>query len=541
MDIKNITEEYNKNFYPTPNELIEKMVDGIDWTKVNSVLEPSAGKGNIVDFLNNLDIKVGVGRFQYDKKLDIECIEIDKTLQSILKGKGYNVVCDDFLKFFSYKKYDLIIMNPPFDNGEKHLLKAIEIQEFGGGIICLLNAETLKNPYSRSRKELVEKLEEYNANIQYIKNAFSNSERKTDVEIALIKIFIPEKVFESTIFEKMKLANDEKYDEIEEENSNDLTFYDVIKQLVSHYEFECRCGVELIKEYIGMKDNFISGKDGNFVYNKTLSIVSGGEDISNIKDIKFYIKRTREKYWKLLFQNNKFVGKLTYDLRREYELKLDTFSDYEFNEYNIRTLNEEMAEKMNSSIEETIMKMFDKMSCVYSWNENSENVHYYNGWKTNKGYKINEKVILPFYGYEDKICGGRMDVRKCVSFIEDTEKVFDFLDIGRTISVNVMDKIENSTNKRNIQFKYFTASFYKKGTVHIKFTNKEILDKFNIYAAKNRNWLPQTYGKKKYSDMTSEEKEVVMNFHENNLEEYNNIFNKSEYYIVSNGFNLIEG
>ena len=39
----------NKDFYPTPQNLIEKMLDGLDWKMINTILEPSAGKGNIVE------------------------------------------------------------------------------------------------------------------------------------------------------------------------------------------------------------------------------------------------------------------------------------------------------------------------------------------------------------------------------------------------------------------------------------------------------------------------------------------------------------
>ena len=60
-------------------------------------------------------------------------------------------------------------MNPPLNNGEEHLLKAIEIQErYGGQIVCLLNSQTLKEPYNIKRKELLNKLEELNADIEYV-------------------------------------------------------------------------------------------------------------------------------------------------------------------------------------------------------------------------------------------------------------------------------------------------------------------------------------------------------------------------------------
>ena len=57
-------------------------------------------------------------------------------------------------------------MNPPFSNGDKHLLKALQMQEKGGNIVCLLNAETLRNPYTESRKELIRQLDKYDADIE---------------------------------------------------------------------------------------------------------------------------------------------------------------------------------------------------------------------------------------------------------------------------------------------------------------------------------------------------------------------------------------
>lgn len=38
----------NKNFYPTSQNIIDKMLSGVD---LNSILEPSSGSGNIVDAL----------------------------------------------------------------------------------------------------------------------------------------------------------------------------------------------------------------------------------------------------------------------------------------------------------------------------------------------------------------------------------------------------------------------------------------------------------------------------------------------------------
>lgn len=117
-----------KNFYPTPQSLIKKMVDKI--VKVNEVkiLEPSAGRGDIVDYIEKNQKEI-FGYYKWDGRIDIDCIEIDDNLQKILTGKGLRVVYNDFLNFSTYKIYDLIIMNPPFDCGDKHLLKAISLMK----------------------------------------------------------------------------------------------------------------------------------------------------------------------------------------------------------------------------------------------------------------------------------------------------------------------------------------------------------------------------------------------------------------------------
>lgn len=196
-------------FYPTPPDLASKMLDGIDFRQIHTVLEPSAGSGGLVLALSR-QIK---DRFNHNR-LDVDCVELDPNLRAVLKyrfsdlrkievqkaiqdlqGKrkydcdtrsmvglsaaeeqklkqltreletdfllnGVHIVHDDFLSFRTFKKYDLILMNPPFSNGDKHLLKAISMQKrTGGGIVCLLNAETLLNPYTRLRKDLVDELQ----------------------------------------------------------------------------------------------------------------------------------------------------------------------------------------------------------------------------------------------------------------------------------------------------------------------------------------------------------------------------------------------
>lgn len=202
--------EENKDFYPTPPSIIEKMLKDLDFRMVHTFLEPSAGKGNIVDALKQ-NIMQRHSFYRYNSSdtytPDVDCIEMDQNLCHILKGKGYRVVYDDFLTYETMKEYHAIIMNPPFSNGCRHLLKALEMQERNGGIVvCLLNAETLKNPHTKERQDLQQKLTEYDAKIEFIQDAFLDAERKTAVEIALVKVQLPEVKRESFILEGLREA-----------------------------------------------------------------------------------------------------------------------------------------------------------------------------------------------------------------------------------------------------------------------------------------------------------------------------------------------
>ena len=138
----------NTEFYPTPSKLAGQMIALVDWTKIRSILEPSAGKGDLLGYAKNGTLRSK----RYERGFDADCIEKDQNLRYVLTGKGFRVVHDDFLMYNTRKRYDLILMNPPFSDGDKHLLKALQMQENGGQIVCLVNAETIRTPYTNTRQ-----------------------------------------------------------------------------------------------------------------------------------------------------------------------------------------------------------------------------------------------------------------------------------------------------------------------------------------------------------------------------------------------------
>jgi hypothetical protein len=535
----------NNEYYPTPQNIIDKMLSDIDFSYINSILEPSAGQGNIVKVLyDKMDYRHN--NYSHDRKQynpDIDCIEINENFRHILKGKGYKVVHDDFLTYETYKQYDLIVANPPFSDGDKHLLKMLDMQKNGGNIVCLLNAETIKNPHSNRRKELIQRLTEYNANITYIENAFYDAERKTDVKIALIKIHIPEAEKSSYIYEQLKQEKEVDTTEYQEEYYS-LIQNDFIKAIVDQYNLEVKAGSLLIKEYYAMKPYILSSfeKDETGEVKKNVGSIlnlclNGADRYSKSVNVNDFIKKVRYKYWKTLFENKEFIGKLTNNLQQDYYKRVAELQEYDFSLYNIYTLNLEMSKNVVQGIEETILALFDEFSRKHYWDaETCSNIHYYNGWKTNSCWKINKKIIIPLVAFRDmEYSWGRYEpshytvVRK----LEDIEKVFNYLDGGLTEEVNLQNELnmaEITGETKKIPLKYFMVTFYKKGTCHIEFTNDDLLKKFNLFGSQRKGWLPPSYGKKAYTDMSREEKAVVDSYE--GQQEYNKVINNKQYYLV---------
>ena len=534
MNIVQITENPGKSeFYPTPESLVDRMLAGIDWSMVNSVLEPSAGKGDLALAVQQ-KYKI---RFYRDKPVDIDCIEIDQNLRHILNGKELRVVHDDFLTYDALKRYDLIVMNPPFSEGDKHLLKALDMQKYGGSIVCLLNAETIRNPFSHTRKQLVKKLDEYGAQVEFIPNAFAGAERKTGVEVALVKVSIPRADEESEIYSRLKKAAEA---EEREHTATEIVAADYIQMAIQQFTLEAKAGIELIRQYDAMVPYMLNSLDPNDKYARPILRLTAETDrgYSSV-GVNEYLKKLRYKYWEALLANPQFMQKLTSNLQEKYRSMVRDLTEYDFSEYNVRTLMLQMNSEIADGIKDTILALFDRLTSAHSWYpECQNNVHYYDGWAHNKAHKINKKVIVPCYGiFSDKRWGAqRLDRRMALNTLQDIEKCLNYLDGGMTREVNlykVIESLDEYDPGKNIECKYFTVTFYKKGTCHIIFTNLELLEKFNIYAAQNKNWLPPNYGKTKYSDMSAEEQAIVDSFQ--GADAYARVMAKATYYLGGEG------
>ena len=499
---------FTEQFYPTPTEVANKMLSYVDLKRVKRVLEPSAGTGNLVKSITSKW-----------SACTVDCVEIDPKLRAILKDAGYPVIASDFLTASIYTRYDLILMNPPFRNGIKHLLKAIRlIEKSGGQIVCLLNASNVLHPSSIQSKMLCHKLENYNATIEYLEGAFSDAEVKTNVDVALIYLDIPAQVgSEDLPLEELTTRfNIRDVSEDVPDECRDLVDYDIINQIVRQFSFEAQLGLSLLDNFYEYAKYVPTDGTDNSLLTLTVSGCAKGTPKKDIYNK--YLSDLRIKYWRALFSSKEMRQLMTEKVYRDYMSQIDRLSCYDVNYENIYAIRLELSKFKMQSLEEAIMDMFNKLTYEHSMGNNS-NIHYYNGWKTNNACAINDKVILSCYGIYDS----RFDSWS-VYHIRDTlaelEKILNYFSKGISCSLDCFDRIRDrfvtSSDKyvsgTKIHCAYFDIAFYKKGSCHIWFTDKDVIQRFNYFGGKTKNWLPPYYGKVSYEELDPESKDIVDSF-----------------------------
>ena len=172
---------FNKDFYPTPVWVIKQMTRGLDFMD-KVIFDPESGKGDILKFCKERGASKLLG------------CEINSDLYKISSGYA-NMIGTDFLQITKsdISHVDFIIMNPPFSADIKHILHAWEIAPDGCKIRALCNNDTLK--LDRLPIKRLKRIAEENdgGSVMELGTCFTDAERKTLVNVALITLDKPEK------------------------------------------------------------------------------------------------------------------------------------------------------------------------------------------------------------------------------------------------------------------------------------------------------------------------------------------------------------
>lgn len=175
-------------FFPTPDEIVEKMLTMTLGDRLQDgagrILEPSAGKGNIAD----------MARTWYPEAT-LDVVEWNYNLRKILEQKGHNVIGDDCLELTPDDGlYDLVVMNPPFENGQdmEHVQHCFTLLKPGGRLVSIISESCFFRKDGKYQEWRDWFDDEGGRDIDLPAGAFKDSERSTGVKVRIIVMDAPE-------------------------------------------------------------------------------------------------------------------------------------------------------------------------------------------------------------------------------------------------------------------------------------------------------------------------------------------------------------
>ena len=473
---------FEKDFYPTPEEVIAQMLVMSDVAN-KVILEPSAGSGNIVQYLQMSGAK------------EVIACEKNNKLRSIVEKKCA-VIADDFLTITSdmISHVDMIVMNPPFSCEEDHVLHAYEIAPDGCEIISLCNSSMLdKAFYRNAKREKIKELIELYGDKERLGNVFSTAERKTDVDVSVIRLYKPKN-------------NDDEWqdyyfdatEDTPEAQADGLITYDFVRDCVNRYVGAVRMFDDVMDASKRINSLTSAIGAGDIRFGATLTI--GNTSTAITKDQ--YKKALQKKAWQWLFDKFKMDKYLTRKVREDINAFVERQINIPFTMKNIYRMVEMIVGTHADRMQRVLIEAFDKI-CSFS----AENSTAGEKWKTNSDYKINKRFIVPaicdydarfsslspyvsirYNGYGEEI----EDVIKALCCL--TGKDYNEQTPLRQFCYDVKPEwgqwIEMSNG-------FFRIRGYKKGTMHFEFLDEDIWHKFNYEVAKVKGWqLPKERKKK---------------------------------------------
>ena len=487
---------FGPDFYPTPKAVARKMLDKIS-DKAVHFLEPSAGKGDLAQVI----LQEGQRENPWGRhnRYRVDAIEASPELVQILRAQeGVSVVGYDWLTYAGVSYYDAIVMNPPFSEGAKHLLRAWDFLH-AGEIVCLLNQETIDNPYTAERKRLAELIAEH-GNVESLGPCFSKSERSTDVNVAMVYL---QKEHEDDRIDLWHTDGQEKtiHDDI---GSPDMlpALRDKLGNMEHYYN---QAVTEMFKgfNHIRKASLFMGALGADILGSGEAKYREKIEDIlklalTNVTAARAeFAAQFRRGAWMHVFEQMEFAKWLDTKQKEELLRDLETSSTVAFTTENIKGTLSNIFLSRQKLFEQSVWNVFVALTKHFKGNTTGDvgSGDGRSGWKTNDAYKVNARLVFP-YGCHYRYGGFDLynAYRDAGTIYTDLDRVVCNLDGQRfdeilTVCAALRQSFAASHDPGTCESTYFHIRYFKKGTVHLKWKRADLMNRFNITAAAGRNWI----------------------------------------------------
>lgn len=456
--------EFEKEFFPTPRQLSFRIAR--DYVgKVRSVLDPSAGKGDLLA--------------PFEKyRVSLYGIEQNLELCSILRERGIVVLGNNFFQYGGEHFFDLIVMNPPFSNCVDHFMHAWNLCNTREIVAILPKRVTL---WGNSKDEMIGKIIHDHGETHELGRSFMNAERKTRVEVVKVVVKKPQSTMR--VFSFNPDVDDQESLKTSEVLEGGLVKRDIISTIVGQYGGavvairELLVAVDKIRKSVGM---LVSKIQLDEMIRECLREDTVGESHNKLVD------ELKMGCWNAIFRDGEFSRYMTTSCRKDFQRFVDDNRGLAFNEENISSIMESLVMSNSDIFKQNIVDVFDLLTKFHS-----ENRVHIEGWKTNDRWRVKRRFILPYIVDFDPSWGMSQSFHR-TSELRDIDtamctitgiKIDDIDPIGRAIDVGCKTGWP-------VESTFFRIKCYHKGTGHFEFKDIGLWDTFNRIACDGKKWLP---------------------------------------------------
>lgn len=515
----------NRQYYPTPLSLAQKAW-ALFQQPVELLLEPSAGQGHLVKshcphFAEMTQEEIAEHhrqrrRWGYRTGHEIKWIacEINADFHPLLKEEGAEIVGYDFLDMKDASMVSHVLMNPPFNDGDTHVLHAWKILH-AGEIVAIINAETIRNPFSVQRQKLVRLIEQH-GHVEFLSGEFLGEDvvRETAVEVALVYLNkVPDVALNlDAILAGLKPAEDEIASQPAAQDAmNALALpTDFIDRVVGDYE-TAASALKAYAQALAVKNSARARLGKTFTQlqaEQGEARAAGGDrpTLSTHKDQasvmsmvrKAILEETQEMRaaaWTQVLNSTELLKKLSSAAQRDVQSQFETIRQLEFNRSNIHGFFAGLLASMDDIATNMVLAVFDMII-----ERDNANCVFYKSWKSNQRHKgvgmriKRTRFVLPLnrgeYSADSYMSSGMQlalrDIDKTCRFLDgkSTEEGFGLYELFSR-------HFQRLVAGERLASDYIEARYYPgTGTVHFFPTNMEVIERMNRFVGRARQWLP---------------------------------------------------
>lgn len=476
---------FDKEFYPTPAELARKMAAPYaNRLSTARILEPSAGNGAILDAIS-------------------EGITYTYTAKNGIKHE---------LEARPDHHFDLTIMNPPFSNGDEHLLHAWDILHHGD-IACLLNAETVRNPCTATRRRLAAIIAEHGT-AEELGPVFRHADNPTNVEVMLVRLHKDRPAKGEFSLSPGNLSQEQTPDFGQLAGSGDsLQVSNGLEAYLRAWALTKESAADFIRAFQRLRlyaDAFLRQEENQ---SSSFNEESRNLYVLLLKDLlgpnteqtaesayDHFLDIAKDQAWNQIISQMGLEKYMTGSMKRTMVDFRNAQAAAELNKENIMQLFRMLMGSIGNIMEQCVVDVYDLFTRFYDGNTSCTE-----GWKTNKRFEANRKIIIPGcvsagfmpekYGYHEYFnteygaSSNLDDIDKAMCWITGTsfEKLDDESVPGRTIAATIRSTRVGDQDWQESNF--FKVKCFKKGTVHLFFKDEGLWAAFNQRVNKGKNQL----------------------------------------------------